>query len=140
MERESEKREASPGKWLESFADEPNKANVGPDCLRRVRLVNWVEHPAVPCKRRNVGRRDAAGMCPGSSGIVVGRTSGEATHEGAVRVMAKAAGGRPLLVTRGTACGGKVMAPARKTPKTKVRGRQVEGVHRVLPDREEVVR
>ena len=32
------------------------------------------------------------------------------------------------------------MAPARKTPKTKGRGRQVEGVHRVLPDREEVVR
>ena len=61
-------------------------------------------------------------------------------HEGAVRVMAKGAGGRPLQVTRGTACGGRVMAPARKTPKTKGRGRQVEGVHRVLPDREEVVR
>ena len=68
-------------------------------------------------------------------GIVVGRTSGEVMHEGAVRVMAKGAGGRPLPVTRGTACGGKVMAPARKPPKTKGRGRQVEGVHRVLPDR-----
>ena len=43
-------------------------------------------------------------------------------------------------VTRGTACGGRVMAPARKTPKTKGRGKQVEGAHRVLPDREEVVR
>ena len=58
VERESEKRGASPGRWLESFADEPNKANVGPDCLRRVRLVSWVEHPAVPCERGNVGRRD----------------------------------------------------------------------------------
>ena len=56
-------------------------------------------------------------------------------HEGAVRVMAKGAGGRPLPVTRGTASGGKVM-----TPSTKGRGRQVEGVHRVLPDREEVDR
>ena len=32
------------------------------------------------------------------------------------------------------------MAPAGKNPKTKGRGRQVEGVHRVLPDREEIVR
>ena len=61
-------------------------------------------------------------------------------HEGAVRVMAKGAGGGTLPMTRGTACGGRVVAPARKTPKTKGRGRQVEGVHRVLPDREEVVR
>ena len=32
------------------------------------------------------------------------------------------------------------MAPAGKTPKTKGRKRKVKGVHRVLPDREEVVR
>ena len=61
-------------------------------------------------------------------------------HEGAVRVMAKGAGGSALPVTRGTACGGVVMAPTGKTPKTKGRRRQVEGVHGVLPDREDVVR
>ena len=33
-----------------------------------------------------------------------------------------------------------VVAAAGKTQKTKGRGRQVEGVHGVLPDREEVVR
>ena len=91
---ECEKREASPRMWLESFGDEPNKANVGPDCLQRIQLVNWVEHPAVPCKRGNVRWRDAAGMCPGT-GIVVGRTSGKVMHEGAVRVMAKGAEAGP---------------------------------------------
>ena len=79
-------------------------------------------------------------MSQGSSGIVVGRASGEAMHEGAVRVMAKGAGRRPLPVTRGTACGGKVIAPAGKTPKTKGRGRQVKRAHGVVLDREEVVR
>ena len=61
-------------------------------------------------------------------------------HEGAVRVMAEGAGGRTLLVPGGTACGGVVMAPAGKAPKTKGRRRQVKGVHGVLPDREEAVR
>ena len=61
-------------------------------------------------------------------------------HEGAVRVMAKGAGRRALPVTRGIVCEGVVMAPAGKTPKTKGRRRQVEGVNRVLPDWEEVVR
>ena len=46
--------------------------------------------------------------------------------------MAEGAGGRTLPVTRGTACGGVVMAPAGKTPKTKGR--------RILLDSEEVVR
>ena len=61
-------------------------------------------------------------------------------HEGAIRVMAEGASGRALPVTRGTACGGVVMATAGKTPKTKGGRRQVEGVHGVIPDREEVVR
>ena len=43
-------------------------------------------------------------------------------------------------MTRGTACGGVVVAPAGKTPQTKGGRRQVEGVHGVIPDREEVVR
>ena len=43
-------------------------------------------------------------------------------------------------LTRGKACGGVVMAPAGKTPKTKGGRRQVERAHEVLPCREEVVR
>ena len=51
-----------------------------------------------------------------------------------------AEGGRTLPVQGGTACGGVVVAPAGKTPKTKGGRRQVKGVHGVFPDREEVVR
>ena len=40
----------------------------------------------------------------------------------------------------GLGCGGVVMAPAGKTPKTKGGRTQVEGVHGVIPDREKVVR
>ena len=74
-------------------------------------------------------------MSPGSSSIEVGRASRKVMHEGAVRVMAEGAGGRTLLVRGGTACGGVVMAPVDKTPKTKGRRRQVKGVYGVLPDR-----
>ena len=45
-------------------------------------------------------------------------------HEGTIRVMAEGASGRALPVTRGTACGGVVMAPAGKTPKMKGGRRQ----------------
>ena len=44
-------------------------------------------------------------------------------HEGAVRVMAEGAGGRTLLMPGETPCGGVVVAPEGKTPKTKGRRR-----------------
>ena len=79
-------------------------------------------------------------MSPSSPGVAMRRASRKVMHEGAVRVMAEGAGGRTLPMTRGTACGRVVMAPAGKTPKMEDRRRQVEGVHGVLPGREEVVR
>ena len=55
--------------------------------------------------------------------------------------MAEGASGRALPVTRGTACGGSGHGPQRaRPPKTKGGRREVEGVHGVVPDREEVVR
>ena len=130
----------SPRRWLELVTDVANEKDAGPDSLRSVCLVERVKDPAVLSQHRSIGQGDATGMSPSSSSVAVRRTSRKMMHEGADRVMAKGAGGRALLVTRGTACGGVVMAPAGKTPKTNGRGRQVEGVHGVLPDREEVVR
>ena len=54
--------------------------------------------------------------------------------------MTEGAGGKTLPVPGGTACGGVVVAPAGKTPKTKGRRRQVKGEHGVLPDREDVTK
>ena len=121
-------------------ANVSNKEDVGPDSMRRICLVEGVEHPTVLCQRRNFRQGDTTGVSPGCSSAVVERASRKVMHKGAVRVMAKGAGGRTLPVTRGTACGGVVMAPAGKTLKTKGRGRQVKGAHGVVPDREEVVR
>ena len=61
-------------------------------------------------------------------------------EKGAVRIMAERAGGKTLPVPGRTACGGVVMTPAGKTPKTKGKRRQVNGAHGVFPDREKVVR
>ena len=116
------------------------KKDVGPDCLRGVCLIERVEDPAVLSQHRGIGQGDATGMSPSGPSVAVRRASGKMMHEGAVRVVTEGAGGRTLPMTRGTPCGGVVMAPAGKTPKTKGRRRQVEGVHGVLPDREEVVR
>ena len=118
----------------------PNEEDVGSDSLRRVSLIKVVQDPAVLCQRRSFRQIDATGESPNSSSIVVGRASRKVIHEGAVGTMAEWAGGRTLRVPGGTACGGVVMAPAGKTPKTKGRRRQVKGVHGVLPDREDVVR
>ena len=60
-------------------------------------------------------------MSPSSPSVAVRRASRKMMHEGAVRVMAEGASRRALPVTRGTACGRVVMAPAGKTPKTKGR-------------------
>ena len=117
-----------------------NEKDVGPESLRRVCLIERVEDPAVLSQHRGIGQGDVTGMSPSSPSVAVRRVSRKMMHEGALRDMAEGASGRALLVTRGTACGGVVMAPAGKTPKTKGRRRQVEGVHGVLPDREEVVR
>ena len=130
----------SPRRWLEELKDVPNEEDVGSGGLRRVGLIKGVEDPAVLCQRRRFRQRDATGESPSSSSTVVGRVSRKVMHEGDVRVMAEEAGGRTLPVLGGTACGGVVIAPASKTPKTKGRRRQVKGVHWVLPDREEVVR
>ena len=118
----------------------PDEENVGLDCLQRVCLIEGVEDPAVLCQRRSFRQGNATGVSPACSSTVVERASRKVVHEGAVRVMAKGAGGRALPVTRRTACGGVVMAPAGKTPKTKGRRQQVKGAHGVLPDWEEVVR
>ena len=69
--------------------------------------------------------------------LAVRRASGKMMHEGAVN---KGAGGGTLPMTKGTACGRVIVAPAGKTPKDEGRGRQVKRVHGVLNDREEVVR
>ena len=76
-------------------------------------------------------------MSPSSPSVAVRRASRKMMHEGAVRVMAEGASGSSLPVTSGTACGRVVVAAAGQDPKDE---RQVEGVHGVLPDREEVVR
>ena len=123
--------------WSQDMA---NEKDVGPDCLRGNCLIERVEDPAVQSQHRGIGQGDATGMSPSGPSVAVRRASGKMMHEGAVRVVTEGAGGRTLPMTRGTACGGVVMAPAGKTPKTKGRRRQVEGVHGVLPDREEVVR
>ena len=92
-------------------------------------LIERVEDPAVLSQHRGIGQGDVTGMSPSSPSVAVRRASRKMMHEGAVRDMAEGASGRALKVTRGTACGGVVMAPAGKTPKTKGRRRQVEGVH-----------
>ena len=99
--------------------DVANEKDVGPDGMRVVCLIERVEDPPVPSQHRGIGQGDATGMSPSSPSVVVRRASREMMHEGAVRVMAEGASGRALPVTRGTACGGVVMAPAGKTPKTK---------------------
>ena len=71
----------------------PNEEDVGPDSLRRVGLIEGVEYPTVLCQLRSFRQRDATGVSPGSSSTV-GRASRKVMHEGAVRVMAKGAGGR----------------------------------------------
>ena len=120
--------------------DVANEKDVGPDSLRGVCLIEKVEDPAVLSQHRGIGQGDATGMSRSCRSVAVRRASRKMMHEGAVRVMAEGASRRALPVTRGTAYGGVVMAPAGKTPETKGRRRQVEGVHGVLPDREEVVR
>ena len=72
---------------------------------------------------------DATRMSPSGPGDVVRRANGKMMHEGAVDIMTEGVGGGTLPMTRGTACGRVVMAPAGKTPKTKGRGRQVKRVH-----------
>ena len=120
---------------LELVTDVANEKDVGPNRLRGVCLIERVEDPAVLSQYRGIGQGDATGMSQSSPSVAVRRASRKMMHEGAVRVMAEGASGRALPVTRGTACGGVVM-----TPQTKGGRRQVEGVHGVVPDREEVVR
>ena len=85
--------------------------DVGPDCLRGVGFIE---------------RCRASTEALGSPSVAVRRARREMMHDGAVNVMTEGAGGGTLPMTRGTACGGVVMAPAGKTPKTKGRRRQVE--------------
>ena len=99
-----------------------------------------LKDPAVLSQHRGIRQGDATGMSPSGPGVAVRRASGKMMHEGAVNVMTEGAGGGTLPMTRGTACGRVVMAPAGKTPKTKGRRRQVKAAHGVLPGREEVVR
>ena len=140
-EREEERGACiSPRRWLELVTDMANEKDVGPDSLRGVCLIERVEDPAVLSQHRGIGQGDATGMSPSSPSVAVRRASRKMMHDRAVRVMAEGASGRALPVTRGTACGGVVMAPAGKTPKTKGRRRKVKGVHGVLLDWEEVVR
>ena len=100
---------------MELVTNVPTEEDMGTDSVRSVCFIMRVDNPSV------------------------GRASRKVVHEGAVGILTEGAGGR-TLVLGGTACGGVVMAPAGKTPKTKGRRRKVKGVHRVLPDREEVVR
>ena len=108
--------------------DVANEKDVGPDRLR-VCLIERVEDPVVLSQHRGIWQGGATGMSPTSSSVAVRRASREKMHEGAIRVMAEGASGRALPVTRGTACGGVVMAPAGKTPKTKGRGRKEKREH-----------
>ena len=77
------------------------RKGCGPDSLRGVCIIERVEDPAVLSQHRDIGQGDATGVSPGSTSVMVGRGSTKVMHEGAVRVP----------VTRGTACGGVVMAP-----------------------------
>ena len=120
--------------------DMANEKDVGPDCLRGVGFIERVEDPAVLGQHRGIRQGDATGMGPSGPGVAVRRASGKMIHEGAVNIMTEGAGGGTLPMTRGTAGGRFFMAPAGKTPETKGRRRQVEGIHGVLPGREEVVR
>ena len=72
-----------------------NEEDVDPDCLRRVCLIEGVEYPTVLCQRLSFRQGDAAGVSPGCCGVVVEGASGKVMHEGAVRAMAKGAGGDP---------------------------------------------
>ena len=78
--------------------DVDNETDVGPDSLRSVCLIKWIENPAVLSQHRGIGQGDATGVSPGSTSVVVGRASRKMMHEGAVRVMAEGAGGRTLQV------------------------------------------
>ena len=95
------------GGW-ELVTDVANEKDVGLDGLRVVCHIERVDL----CRAST----EASGK---EMPQELRRASREMMHEGAVRVMAGGASGRALLVTRGTACGGVVMAPAGKTPKTK---------------------
>ena len=120
--------------------DVANEDDVGPDRLRGVGFIERVEDPAVLSQHRGIRQGDATRMSPSDPGVAVRRANGKMMHEGAVNITTEGAGGGTLPMTRGTACGRVVMAPAGKTPKTKGRRRQVKRVHGVLNDREEVVR
>ena len=121
-EREEERGACiSPRRWLELVTDVASEKDVGPDSLRGLCLIERVEDPAVLSQHRGIGQGGATGMSPSSLSVAVRRASRKMMHEGAVRVMAEGANARVLPVTRGTACGGVVMAPAGKTPKTKGR-------------------
>ena len=58
-------------------------------------FIERVEDPAVLSQHRGIGQGDATGMRPSSPSVAVRRASREMMHEGAVRVMAEEASGRP---------------------------------------------
>ena len=104
-----------------------NEKDVGPDSLRGVCFIERVENPAVLSQHRKSSGKEMPQNEPKQPERCVRRASRKMMHEGAVRVMAEGASRRALPVTRGTAYGRVVMAPAGKTPKTKGRLKECTG-------------
>ena len=96
------------------------------DSSRRVCLIEGIEHPICVVPAPEFQARRCRKSEPCCSSVVVDWASGKVMYEGAVRFVAKGAGGGALQVTRGMACGGVVMTQRRRPQRRKAVGGRLE--------------